>query len=307
MASISSTRKGRANALRSDDAAIWDDGKIRVVGDFRQAVYEALGQTPRSEGEIQVDLDSMSSQEVGEVIPLDDTLSIPQDLTIVRDVVGVYRYRLSGTWGRSLLEERYIVIGEDDRVLDLIKSRTATEQEIYSALHFEPPREFKPQPVLPVYARIERKPDDNASFLGFTVGRDDKKIKTAPGWTIQPFHLPTAQVVGRVKISLEFRPLESDSLELAVFTAYGDRLLHIQMAAPEQQFDAVRFPAGDNFIAFRSPSALAGMGSYRSPNSTLTNTLLDRPSLDALLWPDCKPDVAPNLEPAVPKFEFSAR
>jgi hypothetical protein len=302
--SLASNRRGRLNNRRDSDADLAPN-TVRVVGQFRCEIYATLGELPSGVFEILVDC--LSSPDVGEFIGLDDTLSIPDDTTIERGPIPVFKYQLFKN-RTAMLGDGYVVLDVNSPVLDLNHARTATEQEISEALGWERPTPPKPVPApSPAYKRVDRQPNDNASYLGFRIQPGEQRpIKLAAGWTCVAFNLPVAQIVGRLDVSLNFPPASGSYLELSLYDAAGERRLFVEMTSPETQFNQVRLDAGDHMIAFRCVrGAIEGSGSYRSPNSRVISTLPEHPVVDSILLHQSE-QLGPEVRCAVPAFHFAS-
>lgn len=302
--SLASSRRGRPNNRRDSDADLALN-TIRVVGSFRSEIYASLGELPSGVFEILVDC--VSSPDVGEFIELDDTLSIPDDEAIERGPVPVFKYQLFKN-RTAMLEDGYVVLDDDAAVLDLNCARIATESEIREALAFEPEPIKPPAPVAPVYKIIPRTADDVASRLGFRIEPGEHlPVKLAAAYTVVGFHLPSAQIIGRIQTSLTFPPHSNAYLELSVYDAAGDRRLYVEMTSPTIQLDQLRLEAGDHLLVFRCKNgALEGSGSYHHPNARVVASLPTRRDIDTLLWGD-QSDMAPGIRCAVPCFEWTSR
>ena len=145
-----------------------------------------------------------------------------------------------------MLGDGFVTLDSDAAVLDLDRARIASESEIREALDFEPEPVKAAPALIPNYKRLERQPGD--SFLGFSVGSGDERIKLAKGVTIRAFHLPSSMVIGRIRVSLDFRPMQNSYVEVSLYDAMGNRHLLIERTSPEVQFNQVRIPEGDNML-----------------------------------------------------------
>lgn len=161
--SLASSRRGRPNNRRDSDADLAPN-TIRVVGSFRSEIYASLGELPSGVFEILVDC--VSSPDVGEFIELDDTLSIPDDTTIERGPIPVFKYQLFKN-RTAMLGDGYVVLDDNSPVLDLNHARIASEQQIAEALGWERPARPKPAPV--VYRQIPRTNDGRVTSTSLSL------------------------------------------------------------------------------------------------------------------------------------------
>jgi len=304
VSSIASSRRGRPTGAKDSDF-------VTIVADFRPTIHscwrERFGELP-DPGEIfelQVDCLSPADRWWNEKIQLDATLAVPKDSKIPNGPIPVFCYTLTNRSG--VIDERHIVAGEDTTTLNLISARTASEEEIHQALHWTPPEreEDYEQPSEPTFKRLERTEGDSASYLGFSLGANDRAIRLSPGrWTVVGFHLVTPQVVGRISTSLAFQG--HDRLDLRLFNSCGTRVLHLELNG-KICFDEIRLDAGDYLLAFRCAGPMEGRGGYNYPHSRVIPDLPERPLLnDIVLWParSNEPDEVLG-QCAVPAFHFA--
>jgi len=312
VSSISSSRKGRPNAARDADY-------LEVRGNFRQEIYRWRGwedsparmreemQLEGGEELFEVVIDCLALKGFEPPITLDpQTLSVPEGSKISKGPVPIYRFHLSRIGAlKHDLAEVFVTIPDDAEILDLNAARTATESEIKAAVSYEPPPpEPEPEPPAPVYNRIPRMENDSASYLGFSLGRDEKTIRSSQNWVLLAFNLPVPQVVGHVAVSFSFQA--HDEMDLRVFDALGDCVLQKHLrGSREISIDQTKLGPGDYLIAFKC-SVMEGGGSYNPPHSrSLPGKLPERPILnDLILWPT--PDESDEWlgQCGVPLFEF---
>jgi len=323
MSSIASSKRGRPNTARDDDY-------LTVVGDFRSVIYKWRGweEQPQSsvtdsaaqrermreemqltaDEEFELRVDCMSRKDYEAPIELDrETLGVPAGVKISRGPVGVYRYELFRVGViRFSLEERFLRIEDDAETLDLVSARNATEAEIRRALNWTPPPpEPEPAAPEPTFNRLPRSADDPCSYLGFSLGKNERDIRCLPGhWAAVAFNLASAQVIGHVSVSLEFQ--SNDLMELRLFTATGVCKLQLELRG-DRKFDQVRLPAGDLLLAFRCAGPMEGRGSHAFPHSRLIRTLPEKPDLNSLvLWPQPDTEEITGVSCAVPVFTFGS-
>ena len=301
--SLSSARKGRPNNARNEDENLGD--RLRVVGNFRDTIHEIVG--------VGVDYDTffvrvelVAGREAPISANLDENLAIEDGTTVPRGALSVYRWELIQVvdGGREFEVAAEYVVAQDAPVLDLVRAPIASEAEIAEAVAWEPPEPAPPAPI--VFKTIARQPGD--SFLGFAIGsHEQQRIDLAARWTVLGFHVPSPQVVGKLKVSVDFVSF-CGRMRVRVFDAAGESLLDINMSSDEERFDHVRLPAGDYLLALRPSSSLTGTGSYYYRNARTLTNLPEKPRLDEVLWPNEDSFMEGNAPRCgVPHVLFSSR
>jgi hypothetical protein len=184
-------------------------------------------------------------------------------------------------------------------MLDHIKTDDAVEP-------VEPPK-----PPAPVYEQIDRIPGDNASYLGFQCGSSQAKpIIILNHWYMFATHLASPQVISRLGVSADIDlDFHGTTLEVAIYTPQGTQLFRREMHNSNERFDAVKLPASDLLIAYRSQSGCNATGQYDNFEHYCTLAELPAvPLLDELILSP-KSD-GPKRFPgqcAIPTFKFSSR
>lgn len=313
MSSIASSKRGRPNSAKNEEY-------VTIVGDFRPYIHAWWDERPTDyaaernkvrdrmrhplpeESVFEIELDCLSTSNWSEVVELDETLSVPKSTQLKRGAINVFRYTLMTFNRQTVVAHRFVVADNDATVVDLVSARTASESEIRAALEVGAESDEvddAPEPApAPTFKRLERNEGD--SRLGFTIGKPERQIRTAPRWTTVGFHLASPQIIGRIGLLSVVR----GSLEIAVFNAAGEKLIHADRFTNNiASFDEVRIPAGDNLLAFRG--VVEGQGSFNYPNSlVLVGELPERPNLDAILAGPCAN--SSDYRCAVPVFQFGA-
>jgi hypothetical protein len=285
MSSISSSRKGRPNEARDSD-------NILLTGNFRATIrdWQKSWPNPPSDelayrrldeqqpDEFTLTVDCMNKAYEAESIALVDR-QIPAETKIKRGPVDTYRVTLDA--GRQRLLDRHIVIAAGELTVDVTEAVEATNEQVDAALSWtpEPP---KPAPApKPVFTRIPRTPDVQASYLGFQISRDERAIRTLGRFSWAAFNLSSPQVVGRVSVSLTIPPLSEPKPKLLIFDAFGRPVLAVELSSNAVQFDQVQLPSGDYLAILDSPNAIEGYGS-RQPHAGVVSELAETPILDDL-------------------------
>ena len=308
MASISSSRKGRRNLERDEDVAVLESNRLRIVGDMRETIHDLVGPGVDPET-FEIRVDGVASREREVSASLDETLAVEDGATVPRSAFPVYRWELLRNVDGQEVEiaSRYIIADGETAVLDLVKAPIATEAEIAEAVAWQPPA--PPQPAPRVYGTIPRQANDAASYLGFAIGptHGQVRIDLPARWTVVGFHVSSPQVVGKLKVSVDFVSF-CGRMRVCIYDAAGESLLDINMSSDEERFDHVRLPAGDYLLALRPSSSLTGTGSYYYRNARTLTNLPEKPRLDEVLWPNEDSFMEGNAPRCgVPHVLFSSR
>ena len=300
--SLSSARKGRPNNARNEDENLGD--RLRVVGNFRDTIHEIVG-VGVDYDTFFVRIDLVAGRESPVSANVDENLALEDDVTVPRGALSVYRWELIQVvdGGREYEVAAQYVVADDAPVLDLIRAKVASEEEIAAALAWEPPAPLPPAPI--VYRTLSRQTGD--SYLGFSIGPTHGQVRVdlPAKWTVLGFHVPSPHVIGRVKASVDF-PSFCGRMRLCVFDTSGNALLDVDMNSDEEKFDQIRLAAGDYLLALRPSSGITGTGSYYYRNARTLNALPEKVLLDEILFPE-EEFWEGNVRCGVPTVFFSSR
>jgi hypothetical protein len=129
---------------------------------------------------------------------------------------------------------------------------------VNAALNYTPESEA---PKKPSYKQIDRVPGDSTSYLGFTCGTTEQKnIVIMDRWHCLAIHNASAQVIGRIQVSAELSKFNDSYFEVRIFSPEGNQLFRLETSEPSTRFDAVKLPAGDLLVCYRSKSDCKALG-----------------------------------------------